>query len=90
MVGLYYEPQRRGAVRARTPGAGLVGTPTYFIQPFKNAFFSRNLDQNMSSCKSIQRRGSIPKLSLASDGWEIRSRTVTPAYCFVMCISTVK
>jgi len=46
-------------------GAGLGGTSTHFIQPFKNAVLSRNLNQKYAYkmhtfLKKLQNRRSIP------------------------------
>jgi len=63
---------------------GLGGASTHFIQTFKNAFFSRNLGQNIlknayfleKSCKIAERQGLRPKKSpLIFSGWGLRPQT---------------
>jgi len=62
-------------------GVGLEGASTHFIQTFKNAFFSRNLGQNMlknayllkKSCKiAAASRDPPQKSTLASSSWSVR------------------
>jgi len=66
------------------PGKQALGSAsTHFIQTFKNAFFNKNLGENMlkneyflKSCKITAASGDPPqKPLLASSGWELRPKT---------------
>jgi len=59
-----------------------VGASTHFVQPFKNAFLSRNVDQNMLNNEHFLEKSY--KIAAAFIHLPPALCTVTPAYCIAL------